>query len=232
MFLVFSLCVLYGLYGLLIFVDDHVPMNHKKLIYWGTCILLIIMAGTREVGFDPDSAQYEAYYLNPYSDNVLESLEFTYIIIAQTFNSITSDVHPLLFVYALLGVLIKFFAFPRYGDSWLLMVFMYISFYYELHETCQIRAGVLSGCMLMAVPFIAEGKRWSALLWIVLGTCFHLSGLILLPLLFLGNKPLGRYWKIVLALSIPLSYVFAGLNIGLELASESNRSALVLSLVA
>lgn len=220
MFLAFSVCVLFALYGLLIFFEDYIPINHKKMIYWATCILLIILAGTREIGFDPDSEIYEKTFLNPYNTDILDSVEFTFILIAQAFNSITSDVHSLFFVYALLGVTLKFVAFPRYTDSWLLLVFMYIAFYYELHETCQIRAGVLSGCMLLAMPCIADGKRWQAFLWIVLGTCFHISGLILLPLLFLGNKPLSRTWKIVLALSVLLAYIFAGLNIGLEFASE------------
>lgn len=220
MFLVVSVCVLYVLYGVLIFFEDYIPANQKKLIFWCTCIMLIIMAGTREVGIDPDSDNYEYTFFNPYSDNVLETVEFTYILIAQAFNSITDDVHSLFLVYALLGVSLKFLAFRHYDVSWLLMVFCYISFYFELHETCQIRAGVLSACMLMAVPYIAEGKRWLAFLWMVLGTCFHMSGVILLPLLFLGNNPLGKYWKIVLAASIPVSFVFAGLNLGLEFASE------------
>lgn len=219
MFLIASICVLYVLYGILIFFEDYIPANQKKLIYWGTCIILIIMAGTREVGIDPDSESYESTFLNPYSDNVLDTVEFTYILIAQAFNSITDDVHSLFLVYALLGVSLKFLAFRHYSDSWLLIAFMYICFYYELHETCQIRAGVLSACMLLAVPCIAEGKRWLAFLWIVIGTCFHMSGVILLPLLFLGNKPLGKYWKIVLAASIPFSYVFAGFNLGLEFTS-------------
>lgn len=220
MFLVFSVCILYVLYGLLIFFEDYIPINHKKVIYWVTCILLIVMAGTREVGIDPDSEQYQGTYLNPYSNEVEDMVEFSYIIIAQMLNSISSDVHLLFFVYALLGVGLKFFSFPRYTDSWLLIVMMYIAYYYELHETCQIRAGVLSGCMLLALPCIAESKRWQAFLWIAVGTFFHVSGLILFPLLFFRNKPLGRFWKIALALSVPISYVFAGFNLGLELVSE------------
>lgn len=220
MFLVFSICVLYALYGLLIFVEDYIPENHRKLIYWGTCVLLILLAGTREIGLDPDSAEYEKTYLDPYNTDVMDSVEFTYIMIAQAFNSFTRDAHPLFLVYAFLGVLLKFCAFRRYTDSWLIVVFMYISFYYELHETCQIRAGVLSGCMLLAVPCIADGQRWKAFLWIAIGTCFHLSGIILLPLLFLRNKPLGWLWKTVLALSIPLSFAFAGFEVGLDFASE------------
>ena len=220
MFLVFSLCILYALYCLLALLEEYIPTNQKKIIYWGTCALLIIMAGTREVGLDPDSENYEYTFFNPYSDNALDTMEFTYIIIAQAFNSITDDVHYLFLVYALLGVGLKFVAFRKYSGSWLLMVFMYISFYYGLHETCQIRAGVLSACMLMAVPCIADGKRWMALLWIIIGSCFHMSGIILLPLLFLGNKPLGRKWKMTLALSVLFSFAFAGLNLGLDFASE------------
>lgn len=221
MFLVFSVCLLYALYCILTFLEDYIPNNQRKIIYWSTCILLIIMAGTREVGIDPDSANYEHLFLNPYSNRSLDAVEFSFLIIAQTFNSITNDVHALFFVYALLGVLLKFIAFRKYDEnSWLLIVLMYISYYYELHETCQIRAGVLSGCMLMAIPYIADGQRMKALFWIIIGTFFHLSGIILLPLLFLGNKPLGKIWKILLALSVPVSYLFAGLNIGMDIFSE------------
>lgn len=220
MFLVFSICVLYILYGILIFFEDKIPTNQKKLFYWCTCLLLIIMAGTREVGIDPDSEEYELLFYNPYSNTVQDSVEFTYVAIAKILNALTSDVHSLFLVYALVGVLLKFVAFRYYGDSWLLMVFMYISFYYELHETCQIRAGILSGCMLLAIPLIAENKRFHAFFLIVIGMCFHVSGLILLPLLLLKNRPLNRSTKIVLALSVPVSYLFAGYNLGLEFASD------------
>lgn len=220
MILVLSICLLYIVYTLLIFFEDSLPVNQKKLIYWVTCLLLIILAGSREVGIDPDSENYEQTFFNPYSNDILDSVEFTFIYIALFFNSFTSDVHSLFFVYAILGVTLKFVAFRRYTDSWLLLVFMYISFYYELHETCQIRAGVLSGCMLLAIPYIADNKRWYSFILLALGTCFHLSGLVLFVLLLLSNKPLGKVWKIVLLLSIPLSYVFAGLNLGLEFASN------------
>lgn len=220
MLLVFSLCVVYAVYGFLVFFDEYLPSNHKKLIYWGTCMLLIFMAGTREVGIDPDSEVYEARYLDPYDNMLLDAVELSFILIAQTLSTLSSDVHLLFFFYALIGVTLKFVAFRRYGDSWLLMVLMYIGFYYELHETCQIRAGVLSGCMLLAVPYIADGKRWIAFLLMLLGTFFHTSGIILIALLFLTNKPLSRYWKLALTLSVPVAYVFAGVNIGLSLASE------------
>ena len=220
MFLVFSIFVLFALYGFLIFFEDSIPTNHKKLIYWGTCVLLIFMAGTREIGIDPDSENYEQSFLNPYNDNAFDAVEFTYVYIALALNNITNDAHSLFLVYALLGVFLKFVAFKRYSDSWLLLALMYISFYFQLHETCQIRAGVLSACMLLAVPCVAEGQRWIAFLWLVAGCCFHLSGIALLPILFFGNKPLSHTWKIVLALSVPLSYAIAGFNLGLGFTSE------------
>ena len=120
--------MLFALYGLLIFFEDVIPTNHKKLIYWGTCILLIIMAGTREVGIDPDSENYEFSFLNPYSDNAFDAIEFTYVYIALAFNTFTNDVHSLFLVYALLGVLLKFVAVKRYGDTLLLMTCIYICF--------------------------------------------------------------------------------------------------------
>lgn len=220
MVLVFSICVLFALYCCLIFFDDNIPTRNKSIIYWGTCLLLIIMAGTREVGIDPDSEVYQSRFLDPYENNLLDAVEFSFIWIVQVLSQITNDVHSVFLVYAILGVTLKFIAFRRYDDSWLLMAFVYISFYYELHETCQIRAGVLSGCMLLSIPYIAEGKRWKAFLLMLVGTFFHSSGIILLALLFLTNKPLGRYWKISLALSIPIAYFFAGTNFGIGIVSE------------
>lgn len=220
MVLIFSICVIFTLYSCLIFFEDNLPANNKKIIYWSTCVLLIILAGAREVGIDPDSEIYQNRYLDPYEDNLLDAVEFSFIWIAQTLNKISSDVHLLFLVYAFLGVTLKFIAFRRYGDYWLLMVFVYISFYFELHETCQIRAGVLSGCMLLAVPYIADGKKWIAFFLMLLGTFFHSSGIILLALLFLSNKPLGRYWKMGLAVSIPIAYLFAGTNLGIGIVSE------------
>jgi len=220
MLLVISICALFVIYGFLIFFEDYISAKQKKLICGATCLLLIIIAGTREVGIDPDSETYAASFSNPQGDNILDTIELSFILIVNVLNSFSDDVHLLFFFYAILGVSLKFFAFRRYDDSWLLMVLMYVSFYFELHETCQIRAGVLSGCMLLAIPYIANDKRWMAFLCIVIGTFFHTSGIILLPLLFFSNKPLGRNWKIALAVAVPVAYMFSGTNLGLEFASE------------
>ena len=219
MILVSSICVLFVIYGFLIFFADYIPAKQEKLICATTCLLLIILAGTREVGIDPDSLSYQTSFNHLQSDNLMDKVELSFIIITNALKPIYNDVHLLFFFYAILGVTLKFVAFSRYKGSMLLMVLMYISFYYELHETCQIRAGVLSGCLLLAIPYIADNKRWIAFFCILIGTFFHTSGIILLPLLFFGNKPLNRYWKIALAVSIPVAYIFAGTKLGLDFAS-------------
>ena len=146
MILVSSICVLFVIYGFLIFFADYIPAKQEKLICATTCLLLIILAGTREVGIDPDSLSYQTSFNHLRSDNLMDKVELSFIIITNALNPIYNDVHLLFFFYAILGVTLKFVAFSRYKESMLLMVLMYISFYYELHETCQIRAGVLSGC--------------------------------------------------------------------------------------
>ena len=219
MILVFSICVLFVIFGFLIFFADNIPAKQQKLICAATCLLLIILAGTREVGIDPDSQSYQSTFNSLQSDSLMDRVELSFIFIIKALRSISNDVHLFFFFYAILGVTLKFVAFSRYKESMLLMVLMYISFYYELHETCQIRTGVLSGCLLLAIPYIADNKRWIAFFCILIGTFFHTSGIILLPLLLFGNKPLNRYWKIALAVSVPVTYIFAGTKLGLDFAS-------------
>lgn len=207
MFLVYVILVLFALLALLCFFEDQMSQTVKTIIYVVVGIVLIGSATFREIGFDPDSIGYEDYYLSPQSlENVVE---YSYIWIC----SMCKDVRAVFFIYALLGVALKLIAFPRLGDkeNMLLMLLVYLSYAYELHETTQIRTGVLSGCFLLALPYMKEGSRWKAALLLLVGTFFHTSGLALFPLLLLSNKPFTRksawVWLALIPISMALSLV-------------------------
>lgn len=130
-------------------------------------------------------------------------------------NVITDDVHITFLFYAFWGLTLKFVAFRKYSAQWFLPLVVYLAYYYELHEVTQIRTGILSGCLLLAIKPIAEGKRKIALCILLIGSIFHISGLMLLPLAFLSNKPMSTKEKIIWASLIPISYIiyFAGANL-------------------
>ena len=118
---------------------------------------MILIAGLRPVGIDPDSNNYEYTYIHYDTPNALEGVEYSYLFLSMIFNKITSDVHILSLFYALLGVGIKFFAFRKLSNTYFLPVIVYIGYYFIMHECMQIRTGILSAVFLLYIKAIGDG---------------------------------------------------------------------------
>lgn len=206
MILVYGILILFVIVGFLAIFEDSLTICAKKSLFAIFGILLIVMAAFREVGIDPDSETYLHYMQN--FRLARKTTEPSFIFIVQFLQNFTKEPAALFFIYALLGVSLKLIAIPKYGTETMLMgLLIYLCNYYEMHETTQIRAGVLSGFYLLAVPYIVDDNRKIALLLILIGSVFHISGLALLPLLFLSNKPLTNERILFWALLIPVAYM-------------------------
>jgi len=190
---------------------------YRLLVYLLLGVLLVVVASLREIGIDPDSESYEFSFLHidTASSDVVDRLELSYIWISSFINLFTNDVHYLFFIYAFLGLTIKFIAFRRLTEFWFLPVIVYIGYYFIAHEMMQIRTAVLSGFFLLALYHQVEGRRLLAVLLILLGSFFHYSGFILLPLLFLSSEHMSLKRRFVWLALIPASYLvfFFGVNV-------------------
>ena len=192
----------------------------RKPAYFFLGAMLILVAGLREIGIDPDSANYEYNFL--YYDSassVNDSVEFSFLWFSAILNVFTDDVHVLFLLYAFLGLVFKFIAFRQLNDLWFLSVVTYISYYFIAHEMMQIRTGVMSGLFLMAIYQQVQGKKITAMLLILFGAFFHYSAIALLPLLLLSSDYMTKKARIIWALAIPLSYViyFLGIEVFMSL---------------
>ena len=188
-------------------------------------ITLILLAGLREVGIDPDSENYAGSYRNYMfaDDSVTGGVEYSFTLLAAFFNFFTDDVHAIFLFYAFWGLSLKFFAITRYTkEDVFLSVMLYLAFYYELHEVTQIRTGILSGCYLLALLEIGDGRRWRALLYLAIGCIFHVSGIILLPLVFLSNKIASMKSRTFWASLIPFGYLLYFAGMGILMSMESS----------
>ena len=192
---------------ILSYMEDYLG-KYKLPLYLLIGMSLILLAGLREVGIDPDSLNYEETYRNYFNSGAQENVEYSYTLLSMILNLITDDVHILFLFYAFWGLTLKFVGFRKYSTMWFLPIVVYMAYYYELHEVTQIRTGILSGCLLLAIKPIAEGKKKLALTILLIGSFFHISGLLLLPLIFLSNKPMTKKEKIIWGSLIPLSYLF------------------------
>lgn len=210
----YIILVIFIITAILCYLEDYIK-QYRLPLYCLIGFILILVAGLREVGIDPDSENYEYTYQHYYSPLAENGVEYSYLLLSAIFNKITSDAHIIFIFYAAIGLSLKFIAFRKYKLPTFLPILVYISFYFFLHETTQIRTCVLSGILLLTIPKIAERKCKTAIIYLLIGTMFHVSAFLLFPLIFLNNKPLSKKQKIICACMIPLSYAifFSGANL-------------------
>lgn len=198
---------------ILCYLEDYIK-RYRFFLYILMGFVMVLIAGLREIGLDPDSENYEYSFQHYYQSSEMGMVEPSFTLISAVLNVFTDNVHLLFLVYALLGVTIKLYAFKKNLQCIFVPLMLYISFYFVLHEMTQIRAGVVSALFLLAVYHIAKKEKRKALLLIIVGSFFHYSSLALLPTLMFGNKKFNRKENIMIALLIPLSYLiyFGGIS--------------------
>lgn len=192
---------------------------YAKPIYISLGVILILCAGFREIGIDNDSEQYE-YYFSHYNDKVLMlTVEYSFQWLSRILNYLSDDVHIILLAYAAMAITIKFYAFRRLSESWFMPVVIYLGYYFIMHELTQIRAGVVSSLLLLAIIPLAEGRKKLTFLILCLGCFFHYSTFAMFPMLFLNNNGLTRRKRIIWAAIVPAAYLiyFSGNNLFLDL---------------
>ncbi len=183
---------------LIAYIEDLLPKKQLYLTYAFFGVCLVLMCGFKEIGLDPDSENYAQTFQNYYTDKAQEGVEFTFIAISAFLNLFTDDAHILFLFYAIMGVSLKMFAFTRFNSNHIfLLLTAYLSYYYVVQDMMQIRTGVMTGMLLLAIKEICDHRRWIALAYIIAGSCFHISGILLLPFLFLKNKPFTLITKCV-----------------------------------
>ena len=199
-------------------VED--SLNEKKYyVYMIYCIVLILAAGFKPIGFDPDSEVYERNFVNNDSPLIEMLIEPSFLFISQILKYISDDVHILFLFYALISIPLKFYAIQRLMPWLFLPLVIYIGNFYLLHDFIQIRASVASGLFLLAIKPLSEGRKSRAALYFLLALVFHYSALMLFVTLFFSNKSLSKLWRIGLACVLPIGLFLyiAHINILYEL---------------
>ncbi len=201
-----AVIVVFLFVAIVCYIEDKLPLEQKKKLFYFVGMVLIIMPAIREVGLDPDSENYEKVFHNYLDEKSVEHMEYSYILLSQIFSIFTSDVHILFLFYAIFGVTLKMAAIKKCSEMWFLPLLIYISYTYLLHEFTQIRTGIMSGLFLLAIRPIVERKYLPAIILIAIGVFFHTSALMLLPLLFLSNEEMNIKKRLFWVGVIPVAY--------------------------
>lgn len=198
----------------LVFAEEYLG-KYKWLAFVLMGIIMVICAGLRPIGFDRDSENYQGYFLHPDSIVTDISVEPLFLVICRIVYFVTPEVQALFLIFALTGVLLKFYAIRDLTPLLFLSLVIYFCNFYMLHDMTQIRAGIVSGLFLLSIKPMSEGKKMIPFCLMILGCLVHISSLALLPLLFLNNKPIGFKMKIALSCVVPMCFILYALDLDL-----------------
>ncbi len=177
-----------------------------RYTYLGVGVLLFLFAAFKPMGVDPDSPNYLTYYYGGGEEIARETMEFTFVGIIAIAKNYFGGPQGMFILYALLAVPLRAYAITKNTDLWLISLLVWMSNFYILHDLTQIRVSVSAGLFMWGLWFLSEGRRREYLLMALLAICFHYSSIVLLGLVFFGNKPLNTTWRYILAITPLLGY--------------------------
>lgn len=177
--------------------------KYTTTLYLALGVILILYAGLRPIGFDNDSDMYEYFYLNNNDNRLILLVEPSFMWLSRFFNSFTDDLHPLLMLYAIVGITLKMMAFRKLSDLLFLPLLIYIGKYYLLQDMTQIRAAVVTGLFLLSIVPLAEGRRRTAFCLLASAVVIHYSAIALFPALLFTNRDMTTRWRWIWASAIP-----------------------------
>jgi len=183
-------------------------------------LLLGLFAGFRGAGTSRDYESYQIIFDNIYeirSDDFghfLPVLEpgFTGIVLIFRSLFIHNYILTIMLFYGLVTVSLKILSIKKISANPYLVILFYYSQYYFLHEMTQIRIGLASAILFIAVIFYLRGEKWVFTLFTIVAVFFHYSAILYLLILFFNSR---HFNKIVYSGIIGISIVFGILQIPL-----------------
>ncbi len=203
------LILVFVILSLISYIEDDLETGTVQLLFLAMVVVMALIVGLRPEGIDHDYS----HYIEMYNKNYEITTEFTFILIANFVSSVFDNHVYLFLTYAILSLALKYLVIKKMSKLHFLSLLMALCTFYILHDFNQIRAGVASGFVLLAIPYLFEGKRWKYVLFIALGICFHYSAIVMLGFVFLSGKPFTKLDYCLYGAIIPISYVCYFLHI-------------------
>lgn len=195
------------------FMEDYMPKWQKILILISIGIALICISTFKPMT-TADAENYENYFYNNdvFLVEIITEPTFTYM--SRLYLSLGLEITALFLTYALLSIPLKLTMLWKMTPFVFTSMIVYLGIYYPMHDVVQIRCGVATAFLLWAIVPLAKRQYLKATVLFIVATLFHYSSLTFLPILLLGNIKVGKYWKYVLGVAIPICLLlyFAGFS--------------------
>lgn len=185
--------LLFASFYLLAILVEQATANTKKYVLMTACLVLVIMAGTRDAGYWPDTGVYimsfedytpSLFKLNKNSEPFGYS-ERGFYLLGSFFKIFSSSSVGYLTFIAAVSFVFLYKDFQRYCYYPLFGLCTYISRFYLARNLIQIRAGLSYAIILWGVQYITARDWKRYFFWVFIAYLFHTSALIAVPLYFL-----------------------------------------------
>lgn len=175
-----------------------------------TTLLLIIMAGTRTIGFDYDNYAY-LYDVVNVSNFLANTVEFGYALVTDVCKHLGLPFHGFLLMIAFFAVGLKIAFYYKWSENWFLSLTYYFAIGFTINEMGQIRQGLALAIVLWAFSDLFQSKDRGFFIKTFIAFLFHASALIVFPVYLLVKKKMSPVW-LILAVFPLLLFVFIDLK--------------------
>lgn len=188
-------------------LDKEADPFMAKCFHWVLFLFLLLFATFRNGNLLPDYHAYVRAFRMEGQNTHMEQSFYTIRSIARFFLAHHGE-FLLFFIYAVLGIGIKYYAIKKYSSYVMFSLCIWVSSFYILQDMIQIRASVAGGLLLVIIPLVQQRRFWIAGLLIFIAFLFHNSAIIFAPVLFMNAQSINRrFWILGYLLAVIVNII-------------------------
>lgn len=192
--------LLFVFVAVLAFVETEKKDGALRWVYVAVGLSMVLICGFKPYGSVADIDNYLSMAEGTWGDDLVEP---TFIVIAAVAKGLLGGAYAIFIIYACIGIPLKLWAISRIETYWFYPMLVWLSYFFLLQDLTQVRASLATAWFLVGLVYLLKGHRRAYLLSITCASFFHISSLVLFPLVLLGNGRLTRWWKCVL-MAVPM----------------------------
>ena len=189
-------------------ISDKIIIKNQKnaviqnYVYILSAIVLIFIAGMREVGIDKDSINYLysfEHFTNLFESDFFEKEPFFWIILELN-KHLLNTINGVFLIYAFLHISIFFYAIKKLTPLPILSIIIYIGLFYILYGMTQIRISVAISIFVISISDLLKRNIIGYFIKITIAVLFHYSAVVFYFLYFIKPKSINRIFYLILPL--------------------------------
>lgn len=175
------------------YILEHL-IKTKNNLFEKIGISFLVLFTSMRIGPGADYQNYLNYFNRSTTGFNTDRFEFGFTILNKIIAQLGLSFHVLLFVIALFNGVMLYKAINENVTKykWFAIFFYLIYFDLFIYSLSAIRQSIVVSIMLYSIRYIYRNQKLKYFTWTLIGTLFHWSGLILIPVLYIYRYLLNK----------------------------------------